>query len=102
MLTGQGLSDLAEEKSAATPVVLKDAYFRLAAKKFLPERSVYCGIDTIGDEDQVNITACKKLTGQMGIGGTDGMIMGLLVFIQEPKNDFEDLGILTDDEDVDG
>jgi len=98
---GQGLGDLAEEEAAPTAVVLQDGYFRLAGKKFLPERGVFCGIDTIGHEDEVNIPAGKKFTGQRGIGGADGMIMGLLVFIQQPKNDFEDRGICTDNEDVD-
>jgi hypothetical protein len=99
---GECFGDLAKEKAAAAAIVLEDADAGAAGEKFFAEGSVDGGVDAVGDQDEVDIGIGEEGAGLVGVGAADGAVVCLFIFIEEAKDDFEDLGIPTDDQDING
>jgi hypothetical protein len=98
--SGQGLGNFPEEGSAATAIVLQDADAGTVGEEIFAEGGVEGRVDTVGHQYEADVAACEKFAGLIGIGGPDGVIAGLLVFVQQTKDDRQYFGILSDDEDV--
>ena len=100
MWSGPGLGDFAEEESAATAVVLQDADAGAAGEEVFAEGGVEGRVNAVGHQHEADVAACEKFAGLIRIGGSDGVIVGFFVFVQETKDDCQYFGILSDDEDV--
>ena len=88
--------------AAAAAEVLVDADAGAAAEKVFAEGGVKGGVDAVGDQDEVDIGVGEKGADLVGVGGSDSMVLCRLMLIEETKDDFEDLGVFADDEDIDG
>ena len=82
--------------------MLQDADAGASGEEFFAEGGVDGRVDAVGHQYEADVTACEKFAGLVGIGRPDGVIAGLRVFVEETKDDFEDVGIHSDDEDVEG
>jgi hypothetical protein len=105
---GEGFGDLAEEEAAAAAVVLQDGDARVADQEFFAKGGVEGWVDTVGDENEVNIAIGEEGASLIGVGGADGVVVGAtgevvggLVLVEEAQHDLEDLGVFPDDEDID-
>ncbi len=93
--------DLTKQEAAAAAVMLEDANAGAASEKIFAEAGVEGGVDDIGDQDEVNIGVREEGARLVGVGTADGMVGCRLVVIEEAEDDFEDLGIFTDDQNID-
>jgi len=101
-LFGERFGDLAKEEAAAAAVMLEDADAGAAGEKIFAEGGVESGVDAVGDQDEVDIGIGEEGARLVGVGAADGVVVHRLMVIKEAKDDFEDLRILSDDENIDG
>jgi hypothetical protein len=94
--------DLAIEEAAAAAVMLEDADAGTAGEKFFAEGGVEGGVDAVGDQDEVDIGIGEERAGLIGVGAADGVVVCRFMFVEEAKDDFEDLRIPTHDQDING
>jgi len=98
----EGFGDLAKEQAAAAAEVLEDADAGTAGEEFFAKGSVEGGVDAIGDEDEVDVGIREEGAGLIGVSAADGVIVRLFILIEEAKDDLEDLGVFTEDQNIDG
>jgi hypothetical protein len=98
----QGLGDLAEEEAAAAAEMLEDEDARAAGEEIFPKGGVEGGVDAVGEQDEVDIGIDEEGARLIGVGAADGMVVRRLMVIEKAKDDFEDLRIFSDDENIDG
>jgi hypothetical protein len=99
---GERCGDLAKQEAAAATVMLEDADARAAGEKIFAEAGVEGGVDAVGDQDEVNIGVREEGARLVRVGTADSMVGCRLVVIEEAEDDFEDLGIFTDNQNIDG
>lgn len=99
---GKGLGDLAKEEAAAAAEMLEDADAGAEGEEFFAEGGVEGRVDAIGDQHEVDIGIGEEGAGLVGVGAADGVVVCWVMFIEESKDDLEDLRVSTDDEDIDG
>ena len=98
---GERLGNLTEEEAATAAVVLEDADARATGEKIFAKRCVEGGVDAVGDQDQVDIAVGEERACLVGVGAADRMVVCRLMVIEEAKDDFEYLGVFTDDQNID-
>jgi len=94
--------DLSEQEAAAAAEVLEDADAGATGEEFFAEGGVEGGVDAVGDQDEVDIGIGEEGACLVGVGAADGMEVRRLMVIEKAKDDFEDLRIFSDDENIDG
>jgi hypothetical protein len=98
----QGLGDLAKEEAAAAAEMLEDEDAGAAGEEIFPKGGVEGGVDAVGDQDEVDIGIGEEGAALVGVGAADGVVVCRFVLVKEAKDDFEDLRIFSDDEDING
>jgi|SRR5580698_793546 hypothetical protein len=93
--------DLTKQEAAAAAVMLENADAGAAGEKIFTEVGVEGGVDAIGDQDEVNIRVREEGARLVGVGTADSMVGCRLMVIEEAEDDFEDLGIFSDDQNID-
>ena len=94
--------DLSEQEATAAAEVLEDADAGATGEEFFAEGGVEGGVDAVGDQDEVDIGIGEEGAALVGVGAADGVVVCRFVLVKEAKDDFEDLRIFSDDEDING
>ena len=92
--------DLSEQEATAAAEVLEDADAGATGEEFFAEGGVEGGVDAVGDQDEVDIGIGEEGAREVGVRAADGVVGCRLMVIEEAKDDFEDLGVSADDQDI--